>query len=338
MAVGQKSTISGGDGNDAEGDYSIVGGGWDNRAIDESATIGGGWGNIARGVRSTIGDGGGNTTDNEAGTISGGMDNYAEGRNSTIAGGSGQFVTGEGAAVGGGANNSAGGLYATVPGGQMNQADADHSLAAGRRAVVRPEDTGTFVWADSTNEAFTSTGANQFLIRATGGVGIGTAAPTHPLEVGTDSTNGNGAHVTIGGMWTNGSDRDSKSGFKPADRASVLAKVVALPVSTWQYKGEPDNVHHIGPMAQDFFSAFGLGGSDKHIGTADADGVALAAIQGLHELIETQHVALSSQQAQISVQQKRIAELTEKMIRLEQQLSAATSSAYKSETPTPRTP
>ena len=40
---------------------------------------------------------------------------------------------------------------------------------------------------------------------------------------------------------------------------------------------------HMGPMAQDFHAAFGLGTDDKHIATVDADGVALAAIQGLNQ-------------------------------------------------------
>ncbi len=57
-----------------------------------------------------------------------------------------------------------------------------------------------------------------------------------------------------------------------------------MPVSTWRFKSEDDSVRHIGPMAQDFMAAFGYGRSDKHIVGTDADGVALAAIQGLYEL------------------------------------------------------
>ena len=41
-------------------------------------------------------------------------------------------------------------------------------------------------------------------------------------------------------------------------------------------------------MAQDFYAAFAVGADDKHISTVDADGVALAAIQGLNEKLETQ--------------------------------------------------
>lgn len=123
------------------------------------------------------------------------------------------------------------------------------------------------------------------LLHNGGRVGINQPTPTHPVHVGTTSFNGNGAHLTVGGVWTNGSDRESKENFEPIDKQSVLEKVVQLPITRWQYKGEDDSIHHIGPVAQDFHAAFGLGGTDTHIGTLDADGVALAAIQGLHELV-----------------------------------------------------
>lgn len=109
------------------------------------------------------------------------------------------------------------------------------------------------------------------------------AAFTHPIEVGTDSSDGNGAYLTAGGVWTNGSDRNSKTDFIPVDARTILDKVAALPVTEWRYKGEADGVRHIGPMAQDFKAAFGLGHDERHIGTVDADGVALVAIKALNE-------------------------------------------------------
>jgi hypothetical protein len=54
-----------------------------------------------------------------------------------------------------------------------------------------------------------------------------------------------------------------------------------LPVSSWQYKTER-GVRHVGPMAQDFYAAFGVGTDDRHITSIDEDGVALAAIKALH--------------------------------------------------------
>jgi hypothetical protein len=78
------------------------------------------------------------------------------------------------------------------------------------------------------------------------------------------------------------SDRTKKAGFAPVDVEAVLAKVAALPLTTWHYTNDAAATPHLGPMAQDFHAAFGLGGDDKTITTVDADGVALAAIQGLH--------------------------------------------------------
>ncbi len=65
------------------------------------------------------------------------------------------------------------------------------------------------------------------------------------------------------------------------DDAAVLRKVAALPVSEWSYTSER-GVRHVGPMAQDFYAAFGVGEDDRHITSIDEDGVALAAIKALH--------------------------------------------------------
>jgi hypothetical protein len=81
------------------------------------------------------------------------------------------------------------------------------------------------------------------------------------------------------------SDRSAKQDFTPVDAAGILEKVVSLPVSEWAFKGDA-TTRHIGPMAQDFKEAFGTGSDDKHIATVDADGVALAAIQRLHQKLE----------------------------------------------------
>lgn len=65
----------------------------------------------------------------------------------------------------------------------------------------------------------------------------------------------------------------------------MLDKVARLPITEWQYKTHPD-ARYIGPMAQDFPAAFATGRDERHISSVDADGVALAAIQGLNEKLE----------------------------------------------------
>lgn len=67
----------------------------------------------------------------------------------------------------------------------------------------------------------------------------------------------------------------------------ILDAVATLPISTWRYEWEPDHIRHLGPMAQDWMAAFGLGDNDEVIHAGDANGVALVCIQALwREVVE----------------------------------------------------
>ena len=162
-----------------------------------------------------------------------------------------------------------------------------------------------FVWSDYTNFSFDPVGfrspgqsANTFNVRATGIGGVlfvtginGAGTPTSVCYT-----------QNLAG-WTCTSDRNVKRNPRPVDTSDVLAKVVALPVYHWQPKEGPNrDVEHLGPMAQDFKAGFGLGNDDKAIGSQDADGVALAAIQGLHRLMQ-------EKDAKIEALQQRVASL-----------------------------
>ena len=112
----------------------------------------------------------------------------------------------------------------------------------------------------------------------------------------------NGARLTNGGAWTNASDRNAKTGFEAVDPQAILESVATLPIERWSYKAEDRSVRHLGPMAQDFYDAFGLGDSDTSIATVDADGVALAAIQALYQRtqeLEAENAGLRQQLNQI---------------------------------------
>ncbi len=87
-------------------------------------------------------------------------------------------------------------------------------------------------------------------------------------------------NLTILGALTENSSRASKRDIAKVDAKEVLGKVMALPISEWSYKRDA-SVRHLGPMAEDFHLAFGLGADDKGIATIDTSGVALAAIQAL---------------------------------------------------------
>jgi hypothetical protein len=102
------------------------------------------------------------------------------------------------------------------------------------------------------------------------------------------------------------SDRNLKTAIEPVNQDSVLERLMSLPVSTWSYRSEGTGVRHLGPMAQDFQAAFGLGASDRTILQVDGDGVALAAIQALSRKFEK----LSAENAQMRQRLRQIEEQT----------------------------
>lgn len=119
-----------------------------------------------------------------------------------------------------------------------------------------------------------------------------------------------GLYVGLGhdapGTYSNLSDRNQKENFNAVDAQELLSFLSEIPVTTWNYVSQSDSIRHMGPMAQDFFAAFGLGEDDKHIGTVDADGVVLAAIQGLLERIERLEIANDRLKEQLASTEKRL--------------------------------
>lgn len=116
----------------------------------------------------------------------------------------------------------------------------------------------------------------------------------------------NGNTLTISTQPGVPSDREIKTDFAPVSAEKILARVTALPISSWRYTNETAGVRHVGPMAQDFHSAFSLGNGDKFIEFVDEEGVALAAIQGLNQKLEAQ---LKTKDAQIEELKTRLEKL-----------------------------
>jgi hypothetical protein len=187
-ASGSIAVVGGGKSNSASGSRSTVGGGGSNNASDGYATVGGGYADTASGEYATVGGGWSNKASNAYATVGGGSANVASAGFGTVAGGVGNIASGFGSStVGGGGYNIASGTGATVPGGSNNTAAGVNSFAAGSRA--KANHYSTFVWADSTSADFASTGAGQFLVRASGGVGLGSGSPgTRALYVTNDFT------------------------------------------------------------------------------------------------------------------------------------------------------
>ncbi len=100
-----------------------------------------------------------------------------------------------------------------------------------------------------------------------------------PVEEITQGNNGQGTEAFGGSTFS--SSRDVKEVMAAADPGDVLRRLAALPISVWTYIEAGEPTRHIGPMAQDFSAAFGVGRSDRYINSIDAIGVTMAAVQAL---------------------------------------------------------
>lgn len=159
-------TISGG--GDADGP---------NRVTDNFSTVSGGESNQA-------GNDDTNFINAAWSTVGGGTFNLASGMYSVVSGGLQNTASGAAASVVGGYGGTASGYLSTVLGGTFNAAQGQSSVAAG--AYARALHNGCFVWGDASTPPLTwfdSTGPDQFLIRAVGGVGINTTSPSSALTV-----------------------------------------------------------------------------------------------------------------------------------------------------------
>jgi hypothetical protein len=125
-------------------------------------------------------------------------------------------------------------------------------------------------------------GAGDIAIKADGGQSHLSFIAAGGTGIYSNTSRTAGVSLAAGGStWSVVSDRAMKQDIEDLDTETILNKLSLLPVYSWRYKTEVSGARHVGPMAQDFYAAFGLGDSDKTITTVDADGIALAAIKAL---------------------------------------------------------
>ena len=185
--------------------------------------------------------------------------------------------------------NVATGYVATIPGGSNNWASGPYSFAAGYAATVSGEKSfalgsninctadSAFVWSDGSGTVTGIGLSRSFNVKASRGTRIWTSS-----DISSGVTIGAG-----GNAWVQVSDSTKKQRIRPLDTQDILTRFSSLPLKRWEYKSEEQGTEHVGPMAQDFWNSFHLGNEPLGISTIDADGVMMAAIQGLYqEVIE----------------------------------------------------
>jgi hypothetical protein len=194
----------------------------------------------------------------------------------TTASGNYSLATGFGSTAGpfsiaGGQNSSALGDTALAFGLEA-EAGGVGSVVLGRTARTTAAGSGSFMFADrSTSAPFQSNAPNEFGARFAGGFYLYTRAD---LGAGV-------ALAASGSSWAALSDVNAKENFADVDGDDLLERLARVPVRSWNYKAQGTAIRHMGPTAQDFRAAFGLGDFPLRINTIDADGVALAGVKAL---------------------------------------------------------
>ncbi|HUD47222.1 MAG TPA: tail fiber domain-containing protein [Candidatus Baltobacteraceae bacterium] len=332
------ATVAGGENNTAEYEWAAIGGGDNNTNAGDAGTIAGGQNNLCGlAYQPTVGGGYGNQANNGYATVPGGYGNIA-GAEFSFAAGLRAHALHEGAFVW--ADSQVGPFSSTANdefsigatgGVRIQSPKGVHLNAADEPIIVRDWDVFA-ANAPSDKAGIGRWGLFMEPSILTIGIPSNDVSPRY-FQIAKYSTNGvasglmqvdqSGNVIAKGNITANGvlitSDRNAKENFTALDATTVLAKVVAMPVTQWNYK-EDAAKKHVGPMAQDFHAAFQLDGADdKHISVIDEGGVALAAIQGLNqklnekdaqiEALTEKVVALNEQSAQIQDLKQSVAEL-----------------------------
>jgi hypothetical protein len=186
--------------------------------------------------------------------------------------------------------------------GLQNSASGQFSVAIGKNARTANRQ-GSVVIGDAcasfSSDSVYATANNQFVARGCGGIKFYT---TQNLSSGVEVAPG-------GGSWSSISDRNRKENFLALEGEDVLARLRRVPVSSWNYITQDRSIRHMGPMAQDFYAAFGLGENELMINSVDIDGVNMAAIQALTartDALQSENAALRQENADLRARVERI--------------------------------
>jgi hypothetical protein len=127
-------------------------------------------------------------------------------------------------------------------------------------------------------------GANQTAGQP-GRIGIGTTSPAHPLQMAS------GAHVTVGGVWTDVSNRSSKQNITGLSPEAATETLAALEPVTFAYKVDPTE-KHVGFIAEDVPALVATG---DRTGLSPMDIVAV-----LTKVVQEQQKTIAELQARVA--------------------------------------
>ena len=270
LAVGS-STLASASGSVAMGSTTTASG--TNSLAIGSSTLATASGSVAMGSSTTASVAnavamGSSTTASASSAVALGSSTTASGSNS-LALGSSTIAGASNSLAGGSASQATGGVSLAF--GDNVRADGTGSVALGSFAAAIA--SGSFVFSDRSQPGVLhgAVTPNEFSVRATGGVVFQTGI-TANIGVRLASN---------GTQWLSLSDARTKHRFRELETDDVLERIAAMPVTEWSYEAQDAGIRHIGPTAQDFHAAFGLGEDPLRIGTLDADGVALAGVRAL---------------------------------------------------------
>jgi hypothetical protein len=181
--------------------------------------------------------------------------------------------------------------------GSINAAAGLRAVALGTNATAT---SGSFIFADASGPAIATSGeGNMFLVRASGGARF------------QSSPDGSTGVVLLGGSgaWESVSNVRAKTEFRAEDPERFLRGIAGMSIGSWRYRAQDASIRHVGPTAQDFRAAFGIGASDSTINVVDADGVNMLAIQALERRGAALRAENDSLSARVNQMEKRLTQL-----------------------------
>jgi hypothetical protein len=140
------------------------------------------------------------------------------------------------------------------------------------------------------------------------------------LQVGKNNTQqlflDTGGNLTLQGTLTELSDVNAKTDFQAVAGQDILTQLAALPISKWRYKHDSAENLHLGPTAQAFHAAFGLGADERHLAPKDIASVALVGVKELHKMIEVRDAEIAKRDARVAALEGRVMKLEAALARV----------------------